>query len=63
MVFCTELYARGVLGITERDRCFSVAKLFFAYGLGNAMFFPFGVGATTILLARCTHARQRVRDH
>jgi benzoate-CoA ligase len=49
MVLCTELYARGVLGITEHDRCFSVAKLFFAYGLGNALFFPFGVGATTVL--------------
>ena len=49
MLVCTELYARGVLGITERDRCFSVAKLFFAYGLGNALYFPFGVGATTIL--------------
>jgi benzoate-CoA ligase len=49
MVICTELYARGVLGITEQDRCFSVAKLFFAYGLGNALYFPFGVGATTIL--------------
>ena len=40
------LYARGVLEITEHDRCFSVAKLFFAYGLGNALYFPFGVGAT-----------------
>ena len=49
MVVCTELYARGVLDITEQDRCFSVAKLFFAYGLGNALYFPFGVGATTIL--------------
>jgi benzoate-CoA ligase len=49
MVVCTELYARGVLGITERDRCFSVAKLFFAYGLGNGLYFPFGVGATTVL--------------
>src|SRR5207302_2871647 len=49
MLVCTELYARGVLGMTERDRCFSVAKLFFAYGLGNALYFPFGVGATTIL--------------
>ncbi|HEY0582390.1 MAG TPA: benzoate-CoA ligase family protein, partial [Chloroflexota bacterium] len=51
MVVCTELYARGVLGITEADRCFSVAKLFFAYGLGNGLYFPFGVGATTILLS------------
>ena len=49
MLVCTELYARGVLGITEQDRCFSVAKLFFAYGLGNGLYFPFGVGATTIL--------------
>jgi benzoate-CoA ligase family protein len=49
MVVCTDLYARGVLGMTDRDRCYSVAKLFFAYGLGNALYFPFGVGATTIL--------------
>jgi benzoate-CoA ligase family protein len=49
MVVCAELYARGVLGMTETDRCFSVAKLFFAYGLGNAMYFPFAVGATAIL--------------
>jgi benzoate-CoA ligase family protein len=49
MVYCAECYARGVLGITEADRTFSVAKLFFAYGLGNALYFPFSVGATTIL--------------
>jgi benzoate-CoA ligase len=49
MVVCAELYAKGVLGITETDRCFSVAKLFFAYGLGNALYFPFARGATTIL--------------
>jgi benzoate-CoA ligase len=49
MVVCADLYARGVLDIGEADRCFSVAKLFFAYGLGNAMYFPFAVGATTIL--------------
>jgi benzoate-CoA ligase family protein len=42
-------YAQGVLGITPADRTFSVAKLFFAYGLGNALTFPFAVGATTIL--------------
>ena len=49
MLVCTDLYARGVLGMTESDRCYSVAKLFFAYGLGNGLYFPFGVGATTIL--------------
>lgn len=49
MVVCAELYAKGVLGISSSDRCFSVAKLFFAYGLGNALYFPFAVGATAIL--------------
>jgi benzoate-CoA ligase len=49
MAVCAELFGRGVLGITEADRTFSVAKLFFAYGLGNALYFPFSVGATTIL--------------
>jgi benzoate-CoA ligase family protein len=51
MVTCAEAYARGVLGITANDRCFSVARLFFAYGLGNAMYFPLSVGATAILSA------------
>jgi len=49
MVVCAERYAMGILGMTESDRCFSVAKLFFAYGLGNAMYFPLAVGATSIL--------------
>src|ERR1700732_4599515 len=44
-----DLYAGGVLGLEESDVCYSVAKLFFAYGLGNAMTFPMAVGATTIL--------------
>jgi benzoate-CoA ligase family protein len=44
-----ETYAREVLGITADDRCYSVAKLFFAYGLGNSLFFPLAAGATTIL--------------
>jgi benzoate-CoA ligase len=46
-----ELYARGVLGLRVDDRVFSAAKLFFAYGLGNALTFPLAVGATTVLLA------------
>jgi len=49
MTVCAEAYARGVLGIDASDRCFSVAKLFFAYGLGNGMYFPLSVGATSIL--------------
>ncbi|TNC28066.1 benzoate-CoA ligase family protein [Amycolatopsis alkalitolerans] len=44
-----ETYARDVLGIRSEDRCFSVAKLFFAYGIGNSAFFPFSVGASTVL--------------
>jgi 4-hydroxybenzoate-CoA ligase len=42
-------YARQVLGIREDDVCLSAAKLFFAYGLGNALTFPMSVGATTVL--------------
>src|SRR6266550_1951699 len=49
MVVCSELYAKGILRISEHDRCYSVAKLFFAYGLGNAGYFPLAVGATSIL--------------
>jgi benzoate-CoA ligase family protein len=49
MMVCAELFGRGILGITEADRTFSVAKLFFAYGLGNALYFPLACGATTIL--------------
>jgi benzoate-CoA ligase len=46
-----ELYGTPVLGLAEQDVCFSAAKLFFAYGLGNALSFPLSVGATTILMA------------
>ncbi len=51
MILTAELYARPVLGIEERDVAFSAAKLFFAYGLGNALSFPLSVGATTVLMA------------
>ncbi|MCH6163538.1 benzoate-CoA ligase family protein [Streptomyces marispadix] len=44
-----ESYARQVLGITSADRCLSVAKLFFAYGIGNSLFFPLAAGAETVL--------------
>src|SRR3954462_762063 len=44
------LYGEGVLGIAEDDVVYSAAKLFFAYGLGNAMTFPMAVGATAALL-------------
>ncbi len=45
-----DLYGTPVAGLKESDFCYSVAKLFFAYGLGNAMTFPLTVGATTVLL-------------
>src|SRR6266478_8205816 len=46
-----ELYGQPILGIQESDVVFSAAKLFFAYGLGNALSFPLSVGATTVLLS------------
>jgi len=49
MQVCCEAFGRHVLEIGPDDRTFSVAKLFFAYGLGNALYFPFHVGATTLL--------------
>lgn len=42
-------FGRDVIGITQDDLVYSVAKMFFAYGLGNAISFPMSVGATTIL--------------
>jgi benzoate-CoA ligase len=51
LIRTAELYALPVLGITEDDVVFSAAKLFFAYGLGNALTFPLAVGATAILMA------------
>jgi len=50
LVQTAELYGRAVLGIREDDVVYSAAKLFFAYGLGNALTFPMSVGATTVLL-------------
>lgn len=47
----SELYGKGVLQMREDDVCFSAAKLFFAYGLGNALTFPFAVGASVVLMA------------
>ena len=46
-----ELYGTNLLKLRESDVCFSAAKLFFAYGLGNGLTFPMSVGATTILMA------------
>lgn len=66
MVYATETYAKKILGIREEDVCFSAAKLFFAYGLGNGLYFPFGVGATTAYLPKRPtpeHVYETVRQH
>jgi benzoate-CoA ligase family protein len=49
MVVTSRNFAQGVLGLRAEDRTFSVSKLFFAYGLGNGMYFPFFLGASTVL--------------
>jgi benzoate-CoA ligase len=46
---CTDAYARGILDMGPADRSYSVAKLFFAYGLGNTGYFPPGTGGSAIL--------------
>ena len=66
LIQTAELYAKPVLGIREDDVVFSAAKLFFAYGLGNALTFPLAVGATAILMAeRPTPAAvfKRLKEH
>ncbi|PTX01606.1 benzoate-CoA ligase family protein [Pararhodobacter aggregans] len=46
-----DTFGNQVLGIREDDTVFSAAKMFFAYGLGNAMSFPMSAGATTVIFA------------
>jgi benzoate-CoA ligase family protein len=52
MAVCSDTFARHVLGLEATDVVFSAAKLFFAYGLGNAGYFPAGVGAQSVLEPR-----------
>ncbi|CAB1076060.1 Acetyl-CoA synthetase (EC [Olavius algarvensis Delta 1 endosymbiont] len=49
MVYCAEAYAKGILNMSADDRAMG-SFLFFAYGLGNGVYFPFAVGGTTILI-------------
>jgi benzoate-CoA ligase family protein len=49
MITITDLFVRPVLGMKETDLCFSASKLFFSYGLGNSLYFPFRFGASTVL--------------
>jgi acetyl-CoA synthetase len=50
MAYSDAAFARNVLKLKPDDICFSVPKIFFAYGFGNSITFPFSVGATTLLL-------------
>jgi benzoate-CoA ligase family protein len=50
MIYTSEYYAVGVLGLREDDVIFSAPKLFFAYGLGNSLSFPLWSGCTAVLL-------------
>jgi benzoate-CoA ligase family protein len=49
MITISDLFVKPVLGMNEEDRCFSASKLFFSYGLGNSLYFPFRFGASTVL--------------
>ena len=51
LYWTAEFYGTPILGLRAGDVCFSAAKLFFAYGLGNALTFPLSVGATVVLMA------------
>jgi benzoate-CoA ligase len=49
MITITDLFVKPVLGMDENDLCFSPSKMFFSYGLGNSLYFPFRFGAATVL--------------
>ncbi len=66
LYWTSELYGKGVLGLRESDTVFSAAKLFFAYGLGNALSFPLSVGASVVLMAERPTPQacfQRMTEH
>lgn len=51
MWICAETYGHEILQIQPHDRCLSIAKIFFAYGLGNSLYFPAHVAASSVLVA------------
>lgn len=66
MLVATRNYAQGVLGLGANDVTFSTSKLFFAYGLGNGMYFPLALGASTLLnpkRASAGHVIELVSKH
>lgn len=50
MAYTQASYGEQVLKLTPDDVCFSIPKIYFAYGFGNAFTFPFSIGATTVLM-------------
>lgn len=44
-----QLWGVNVLGLREEDRTFAVAKLFFTFGTGGNLIFPWYVGASCVL--------------
>lgn len=66
MLVTSRNFAQDVLGLRADDRMFSVSKLYFAYGLGNGMYFPFFFGASTVLYPdrpRPDHVAQLVTQY
>src|SRR5690348_11870112 len=66
MLVTTRNYAQGVLGLRPDDVTFSTSKLFFAYGLGNGMYFPLACGASTLLNPKrptAAHVIEMVSQH
>ena len=59
---CGRQYCREVLAISPEDRCYSASKMFFAYGLGNSLFFPFSVGAAAVLSSARSEPETVVRS-
>ena len=49
MINITDFFVKPVLGMSAHDLCFSASKMFFSYGLGNSLYFPFRFGASTVL--------------
>jgi benzoate-CoA ligase family protein len=61
MEYALNTYAKEILHLSENDICFSASKLYFAYGLGGGMYFPLGVGASTVLLPERSTAETVLR--
>ena len=63
MIYTDLAYARTILRLTPDDICFSVPKIFFAYGFGNSITFPFCAGAASLLLPGAAQTRGHLRSN